>query len=71
MEHPQVSERNLHINTRNLALKCGMLLVARREAVLRKVVARCGELGAQTASYVVADLSSLEGAKHLAAVSFI
>ena len=48
-----------------------VLLVARREAVLRKVVARCGELGAQTASYVVADLSSLEGAKQLAAVSFI
>ena len=48
-----------------------VLLVARREAVLQKVVARCGELGAQTASYVVADLSSLEGAKHLAAVSFI
>jgi len=48
-----------------------VLLVARREAVLQKVVARCGELGAQTASYVVGDLSSLEGAKHLAAVSCI
>ena len=46
-----------------------LLLVARREAELQKVVARCGELGAQTANYVVADLSSLEGAKHLAAVS--
>lgn len=46
-----------------------LLLVARREAELKKVVARCGELGAESANYVVADLSSLEGAKHLAAVS--
>ena len=46
-----------------------LLLVARREAELKKVVARCGELGAQRANYVVADLSSLEAAKHLAAVS--
>ena len=46
-----------------------LLLVARREEQLKKVVARCGELGAQTANYVVADLSSLEAAKHLAAVS--
>ena len=46
-----------------------LLLVARREAELQKVVARCGELGAQTANYVVADLSTLEAAKHLAAVS--
>lgn len=45
-----------------------LLLVARREEALKKVVARCGELGAQTASYVVADLSSLEAAKNLAAV---
>ena len=46
-----------------------LLLVAWREEALKKVVARCGELGAQTANYVVADLSSLEAAKHLAAVS--
>lgn len=46
-----------------------LLLVARREAELKKVVARCGELGAESANYVVADLSSLEGAKHLTAVS--
>lgn len=46
-----------------------LLLVARREEALKKVVARCGELGARTANYVVADLSSLEAAKHLAAVS--
>ena len=46
-----------------------LLLVARREAELQKVVARCGELGAESANYVVADLSSLEGAKKLAAVS--
>ena len=46
-----------------------LLLVARREAELQKVVARCWDLGAQTANYVVADLSSLEGAKHLAVVS--
>ena len=46
-----------------------LLLVARRETELQKVVARCGELGAESASYVVADLSSLEGAKKLAAVS--
>jgi len=45
-----------------------VLLVARREEVLKKVVARCAELGAQTANYVVADLSSLEAAKNLAAV---
>ncbi|KAL9957815.1 hypothetical protein ACROYT_G034763 [Oculina patagonica] len=44
-----------------------LLLVARREEVLKKVVARCGELGAESANYVVADLSSLEAAKHLAA----
>ena len=31
-------------------------------------MARCGDLGAQTANYVVADLSSLEAAKHLAEV---
>ena len=48
-----------------------LLLVARREEALIKVVARCGELGAQQANYVVADLSSLEAAKHLAAVSDI
>ena len=46
-----------------------LLLVARREEVLKKVVARCRELGAQSANYVVADLSSLEAAKNLAAVS--
>ena len=46
-----------------------LLLVARREAELQKVVKRCGELGAESANYVVADLSSLEGAKKLAAVS--
>lgn len=45
-----------------------LLLVARREEELKKVVARCGDLGAQTANYVVADLSSLEAAKHLAEV---
>ena len=45
-----------------------LLLVARREEALQKVVARCEELGAQTADYVVADLSSLEAAKNLAAV---
>ncbi|KAJ7392063.1 hypothetical protein OS493_015009 [Desmophyllum pertusum] len=44
-----------------------LLLVARREEALKKVVVRCGELGAQQANYVVADLSSLEAAKHLAA----
>ncbi|PFX20731.1 corticosteroid 11-beta-dehydrogenase isozyme 1-like [Stylophora pistillata] len=43
-----------------------LLLVARREEELKKVVALCGELGAQTANYVVADLSSLEAAKYLA-----
>ena len=46
-----------------------LLLVARREEVLKKVVTRCGELGAQSANYVVADLSSLEAAQNLAAVS--
>ena len=45
-----------------------LLLVARREEALRKVVARCKELGAQTANYVVADLSSLEAVKNLAVV---
>jgi len=45
-----------------------LLLVARREEALKKVVIRCGELGAQIANYVVADLSSLKGAKRLAAV---
>ena len=45
-----------------------LLLVARREEELKKVVALCGELGAQTANYVVADLSSLEAAKYLAEV---
>ena len=45
-----------------------LLLVARREEALTKVVARCKELGAQTANYVVADLSSLEAAKNLAVV---
>ena len=45
-----------------------LLLVARREEALQKVVARCEELGAQTANYVVADLSSLEAARNLAAV---
>ena len=45
-----------------------LLLVARREEVLKKVVARCAELGAETANYVVADLSSLEAAKNLADV---
>ena len=45
-----------------------LLLVARREEVLKKVVARCEELGAETANYVVADLSSLEAAKNLADV---
>ncbi|KAJ7392062.1 hypothetical protein OS493_015008 [Desmophyllum pertusum] len=44
-----------------------LLLVARREEALKKVVVRCGELGAQQANYVVADLSSLEAAKRLAA----
>lgn len=48
-----------------------VLLVARREAELQKVVAQCGKLGAESANYVVADLSTLEGAKHLAAVSRI
>ena len=48
-----------------------LLLVARREEALKKVVTRCGELGAQIANYVVADLSSLEGAKRLAAVSIL
>ena len=46
-----------------------LLLVARREEALKKVVPRCGELGAETATYFVADLSSLEVAKSLAAVS--
>lgn len=46
-----------------------LLLVARREEALKKVVARCGELGAQSANYVVVDLSTLEAVKHLAAVS--
>ncbi|KAL9957816.1 hypothetical protein ACROYT_G034764 [Oculina patagonica] len=44
-----------------------LLLVARREEALKKVVARCGELGAQSANYVVVDLSTLEAVKHLAA----
>ena len=48
-----------------------LLLVARREEALQKVVARCGELGAETANYFVADLSSLEAAKRLAAVSIL
>ena len=48
-----------------------LLLVARREETLKKVVARCGELGAETANYFVADLSSLEAAKRLAAVSIL
>ena len=45
-----------------------LVLVARREEALKKVVARCEELGAQNANYVVADLSSLEAAKNLVAV---
>lgn len=48
-----------------------ILLVARREVELQKVVAHCGKLGAVTANYIVADLSTLEGARHLAAVSTI
>ena len=45
-----------------------LVLVARREEALKKVVAHCEELGAQNANYVVADLSSLEAAKNLVAV---
>ena len=45
-----------------------LLLVARREEALKKVIARCEELGAQNANYVVADLSSLEAAKNLVTV---
>ena len=37
-----------------------VVLVARREAVLQKVAARCSELGAKEARYIVADLSTLE-----------
>jgi len=48
-----------------------LLLVARREETLKKIVARCGELGAGTVNYFVADLSSLEAAKLLAAVSIL
>ena len=48
-----------------------LLLVARRVEALQKVVSRCGELGAETANYFVADLSSLEAAKRLAAVSIL
>ncbi|XP_068689136.1 11-beta-hydroxysteroid dehydrogenase 1-like isoform X2 [Montipora foliosa] len=44
-----------------------VLLVARREEELQKVVSKCGKLGAESANYIVADLSSLEGARHLAA----
>ena len=46
-----------------------VLLVARREEELQKVVSKCGKLGAESANYIVADLSSLEGARYLAAVS--
>jgi len=45
-----------------------LLLVARREEALKKVLARCEELGAQNANYAVADLSSLEAAKNLVTV---
>ena len=45
-----------------------LLLIARREEALKKVRARCEELGAQSANYVVADLSFLEAAKNLVAV---
>ena len=50
-------------------LSTKIMLIARREEALKKVVPRCGELGAETATYFVADLSSLEAAKSLAAVS--
>ena len=46
-----------------------ILLVARREEELKKVVARCRSLGAQAANYVTADLTSLEAVKSLVSVS--
>ena len=48
-----------------------LLLVARGEEALKKVVARCGELGAKTVNHFVTDLSSLGVAKRLAAVSIL
>ena len=46
-----------------------VVVVARREEVLKRVVARCIELGAQEAHYIVADLSTLEAQVKVVEVS--
>lgn len=53
------------------ALGAKVVLVARREAALQKVVARCTELGAQEARYIVADLSTLEAQTEMVEVSVL
>lgn len=46
-----------------------VMLVARREEMLKNVVGNCSSLGASSASYITADLSTTEGAKRVTEVS--
>ena len=45
-----------------------LVLVSRRKEALEKVAARCRELGAQQADYIIADLSTLDATQAMVKV---